>query len=135
VAKMGQDGHDRGQKVISSAFSDLGFEVDIGALFQTPEEVTEQALKNDVHVIGFSSLAAGHLTLLPALKTALKEKGRDDVMSGVGGVTPPDDVPTLLDMGAEAVSPPGTVIAQAAIDLLEALNRRLGYAQPEVKAS
>ena len=134
VAKMGQDGHDRGQKVISSAFSDLGFEVDIGALFQTPEEVTAQALKNDVHVIGFSSLAAGHLTLLPALKEALHAKRRDDVMVVVGGVIPPDDVQTLKDMGAEAVYPPGTVIAQAAIDVLETLNRRLGYSQPDVAA-
>jgi methylmalonyl-CoA mutase len=134
VAKMGQDGHDRGQKVISSAFADLGFAVDIGPLFQTPEEVTEEALANDVHVIGFSSLAAGHLTLLPALKAALKARGRDDMMVVVGGVIPPDDVPALKDMGAEAVYPPGTVIAQAAIDLLEALNRRMGYAQPEVKA-
>jgi methylmalonyl-CoA mutase len=87
-----------------------------------------------VHVIGFSSLAAGHLTLLPALKSALKARGRDDMMVVVGGVIPPDDVQTLKDMGAEAVYPPGTVIAQAAIDLLEALNRRLGYSQPEVNA-
>jgi methylmalonyl-CoA mutase len=134
VAKMGQDGHDRGQKVISSAFADLGFEVDIGPLFQTPEEVSAQALEKNVHVIGFSSLAAGHLTLLPALKDALHAAKRDDVMVVIGGVIPPDDVAPLRDMGAAAVFLPGTVIAQAAIDILERLNERLGYAQPVVAA-
>jgi methylmalonyl-CoA mutase len=134
VAKMGQDGHDRGQKVIASAFADLGFSVEIGPLFQTPEEVAAQALASDVHVIGFSSLAAGHLTLLPALREALVGKHRDDLMVVVGGVIPPDDVATLKAMGAAAVFPPGTVIADAAIELLEKLNERLGYAQPAVKA-
>jgi methylmalonyl-CoA mutase len=134
VAKMGQDGHDRGQKVIASAFTDLGFAVEIGPLFQTPEEVAAQALAGDVHVIGFSSLAAGHLTLLPALREALVAQGREDMMVVVGGVIPPDDVATLKEMGAAAVFPPGTVIAQAAIELLEKLNERLGYAQPQVKA-
>jgi methylmalonyl-CoA mutase len=134
VAKMGQDGHDRGQKVIASAFADLGFAVEIGPLFQTPEEVSTQALASDVHVIGFSSLAAGHLTLLPALREALAGKGRDDLMVVVGGVIPPDDVAALKDMGAAAVFPPGTVITEAAIELLEKLNERLGYAQPAVQA-
>ncbi|HWA22894.1 MAG TPA: methylmalonyl-CoA mutase family protein, partial [Caulobacterales bacterium] len=134
VAKMGQDGHDRGQKVISSAFADLGFEVDIGPLFQTPEEVSAQALAKNVHVIGFSSLAAGHLTLLPALKQALHAVKRDDIMVVIGGVIPPDDVAPLRDMGAASVFLPGTVIAQAAIDILERLNERLGYAQPVVAA-
>jgi methylmalonyl-CoA mutase len=135
VAKMGQDGHDRGQKVIASAFADLGFEVQIGALFQTPEEVADQALSGKVHVIGFSSLAAGHLTLLPALKDALSAKDAPDLMVVVGGVIPPEDVATLMEMGAAAVFPPGTVIAQAAIDVLEKLNERLGYAQPLVATS
>ncbi|TQN41478.1 heterodimeric methylmalonyl-CoA mutase large subunit precursor [Blastococcus colisei] len=127
VAKMGQDGHDRGQKVIATAFADLGFDVDVGPLFQTPDEVARQAVEADVHVVGVSSLAAGHLTLVPALKTALAELGADDVMIVVGGVIPPDDVPTLQEMGAEAVFLPGTVIAEAAQDLLRALADRLGH--------
>ncbi|MGE3142237.1 MAG: methylmalonyl-CoA mutase [Hyphomonadaceae bacterium] len=134
VAKMGQDGHDRGQKVIASAFNDLGFDVDIGPLFATPEETADLAIAGDVHVVGFSSLAAGHLTLAPALRDALKEKNRGDIMIVVGGVIPPDDVPTLKEMGAAAVYPPGAIIAQAAIDLLSALNARLGYAQVVQKA-
>ncbi|SNR57097.1 methylmalonyl-CoA mutase [Blastococcus mobilis] len=128
VAKMGQDGHDRGQKVIATAFADLGFDVDVGPLFQTPEEVARQAVEADVHVVGVSSLAAGHLTLVPALKDALVELGADDVMIVVGGVIPPDDVPTLEEMGAAAVFLPGTVIAEAAQDLLRALSSRLGHA-------
>jgi methylmalonyl-CoA mutase len=128
VAKMGQDGHDRGQKVIASAFADLGFDVDIGPLFQTPEEVARQAVENDVHVVGVSSLAAGHLTLVPALRDALSKEGRSDIMIIVGGVIPPDDVPTLKQMGAAAVYPPGTVIAEAAQDLLTTLGARLGHA-------
>ncbi|MBU6371387.1 MAG: methylmalonyl-CoA mutase [Alphaproteobacteria bacterium] len=128
VAKMGQDGHDRGQKVIASAFADLGFDVDIGPLFQTPEEVARQAVENDVHVVGVSSLAAGHLTLVPALREALSKEGRSDIMIIVGGVIPPDDVPTLKQMGASAVYPPGTVIADAAQDLLTTLGGRLGHA-------
>ncbi|MCU1668724.1 MAG: methylmalonyl-CoA mutase, large subunit [Blastococcus sp.] len=127
VAKMGQDGHDRGQKVISTAFADLGFDVDVGPLFQTPEEVARQAVEADVHVVGVSSLAAGHLTLVPALKEALAELGADDVMIVVGGVIPPDDVPTLKEMGAAAVFLPGTVIAEAAQDLLRTLSSRLGH--------
>ncbi|HET6393318.1 MAG TPA: methylmalonyl-CoA mutase [Blastococcus sp.] len=127
VAKMGQDGHDRGQKVIATAFADLGFDVDVGPLFQTPEEVARQAVEADVHVVGVSSLAAGHLTLVPALKKALADLGADDVMIVVGGVIPPDDVPTLKEMGAAAVFLPGTVIGEAAQDLLRALSSRLGH--------
>ena len=127
VAKMGQDGHDRGQKVIATAFADLGFDVDVGPLFQTPEEVARQAVEADVHVVGVSSLAAGHLTLVPALRDALAELGADDVLVVVGGVIPPDDVPTLKEMGAAAVFPPGTVIADAAQDLLRTLADRLGH--------
>ncbi|MBT8494015.1 MAG: methylmalonyl-CoA mutase [Deltaproteobacteria bacterium] len=124
VAKMGQDGHDRGQKVIATAFADLGFDVDIGPLFQTPEETARQAVENDVHVVGASSLAAGHLTLVPDLRAALAEHGRDDILIVVGGVVPPDDVPKLLDMGAAAVFGPGTVIADAAGELLDKLEGR-----------
>ncbi|RBY89868.1 methylmalonyl-CoA mutase [Blastococcus sp. TF02A-26] len=127
VAKMGQDGHDRGQKVIATAFADLGFDVDVGPLFQTPEEVARQAVEADVHVVGVSSLAAGHLTLVPALKEALAELGADDVVIVVGGVIPPDDVPTLKDMGAAEVFLPGTVIAEAAQGLLRTLSSRLGH--------
>ncbi|WP_029433333.1 methylmalonyl-CoA mutase [Blastococcus sp. URHD0036] len=127
VAKMGQDGHDRGQKVIATAFADLGFDVDVGPLFQTPEEVARQAVEADVHVVGVSSLAAGHLTLVPALKEALAELGADDVVIVVGGVIPPDDVPTLKEMGAAAVFLPGTVIAEAAQGLLRTLSERLGH--------
>ncbi|MGY1693544.1 MULTISPECIES: methylmalonyl-CoA mutase [unclassified Geodermatophilus] len=127
VAKMGQDGHDRGQKVIATAFADLGFDVDVGPLFQTPEEVARQAVEADVHVVGVSSLAAGHLTLVPALKSALADLGADDVLVVVGGVIPPDDVPRLREMGAAAVFPPGTVIAEAAQELLRTLSQRLGH--------
>ncbi|MBB3084803.1 methylmalonyl-CoA mutase [Geodermatophilus sabuli] len=127
VAKMGQDGHDRGQKVIATAFADLGFDVDVGPLFQTPEEVARQAVEADVHVVGVSSLAAGHLTLVPALRDALAGLGADDVLIVVGGVIPPDDVPTLREMGAAAVFPPGTVIAEAAQELLRTLSTRLGH--------
>jgi methylmalonyl-CoA mutase len=129
VAKIGQDGHDRGQKIIASAFADLGFDVDIGPLFATPEEVARQAVENDVHIVGVSSLAAGHLTLVPALKAALNRAGRPDVLIVVGGVIPPQDFDALRKAGADAIFPPGTVIAEAAADLLEALNQRLGYAQ------
>ncbi len=127
VAKMGQDGHDRGQKVIVTAFADMGFDVDVGPLFSTPEEVAQQAVDADVHIVGVNSLAAGHLTLVPALKHALADLGGEDVMIVVGGVIPPDDVPTLLEMGAAAVFPPGTVIAVAALDLLEKLAAQLGH--------
>ncbi len=129
VAKMGQDGHDRGQKVIATAFADLGFDVDIGPLFQTPEEVARQAVENDVHIVGISSLAAGHLTLVPSLKSALAADGREDVMIVVGGVVPPQDFDALMDAGASAIYPPGTVIAEAAQSLLVELNARLGYTQ------
>jgi methylmalonyl-CoA mutase len=134
VAKMGQDGHDRGQKVVASAFSDLGFDVEIGPLFATPEEVADQAIEKGVHIVGVSSLAAGHLTLTPALRAALEQRGRDDIMIVVGGVIPPEDVETLKEMGAAAVYPPGGVIADIAQDLLSALNQKLGYAQPARKA-
>jgi methylmalonyl-CoA mutase len=127
IAKMGQDGHDRGQKVIASAFADLGFDVDIGPLFQTPAEVARQAAENDVHVIGASSLAAGHLTLVPQLKEELRKLGREDIVIVVGGVIPPQDYEALYAAGAEAIYPPGTVISQAAISLLNSLNKRLGY--------
>ncbi|HMO31297.1 methylmalonyl-CoA mutase, partial [Enterovirga sp.] len=127
VAKMGQDGHDRGQKVIASAFADLGFDVDIGPLFATPAEAARQAIENDVHIVGVSSLAAGHLTLVPELKAALKEEGREDIMIVVGGVVPPGDYDALYAAGASAIFPPGTVIAEAAEKLLHELNGRLGY--------
>ena len=118
VAKMGQDGHDRGQKVISSAFADLGFDVDVGPLFQTPEEAARQAIENDVHILGVSSLTAGHLTLVPALRQALEDQGRGDIMIVVGGVIPPQDYPELYEAGAKAIFGPGTPIANAAIDIL-----------------
>jgi methylmalonyl-CoA mutase len=128
VAKMGQDGHDRGQKVIASAFADLGFDVDIGPLFATPAEAARQAIENDVHIVGVSSLAAGHLTLVPELKAELEKYGRDDIMIVVGGVIPPQDFDALHEAGASAIFPPGTVIADAAVSLLGELNQRLGYA-------
>ncbi len=127
VAKMGQDGHDRGQKVVVSAFADMGFDVDVGPLFSTPEEVAQQAVDADVHIVGVSSLAAGHLALLPALKEALAEQGRPDVMIVIGGVIPPDDVARLREMGAAAVFLPGTVIAESALDLLARLREQLGH--------
>jgi len=127
VAKMGQDGHDRGQKVIATAFADIGFDVDVGSLFSTPDEVARQAADNDVHVVGVSSLAAGHLTLVPALRDALAEAGRPDIMIVVGGVIPPGDFNELYAAGATAIFPPGTVIADAAIGLLHKLAHRLGY--------
>jgi methylmalonyl-CoA mutase len=127
VAKIGQDGHDRGQKVIASAFADLGFDVDIGPLFATPAEAARQAIENDVHIVGVSSLAAGHLTLVPELKAALVKEGRDDIMIVVGGVVPPQDYDALKSAGAEAIFPPGTVIAEAAEELLRKLNSRLGH--------
>jgi len=127
VAKMGQDGHDRGQKVIASAFADLGFDVDIGPLFATPEEAARQAVENDVHIVGVSSLAAGHLTLVPALKKALADEGREDIMIVVGGVVPPQDYDELYASGASAIFPPGTVISEAAEGLIHELNEKLGY--------
>jgi methylmalonyl-CoA mutase len=127
VAKMGQDGHDRGQKVIATAFADLGFDVDVGPLFQTPDEVARQAVEADVHVVGVSSLAAGHMTLVPELRSALESLGADDVLVVVGGVIPPDDVPLLKEAGAAEVFLPGTVIAEAAQSLLRTLSQRLGH--------
>ncbi len=121
VAKMGQDGHDRGAKIIATGFADMGFDVDVGPLFQTPEETARQAVENDVHVIGVSSLAAGHLTLVPALQEALAQLGRSDIMIVVGGVIPPQDYPALFEAGAKAIFGPGTPIAEAAIDLLKKL--------------
>ncbi|MGB5696251.1 MAG: methylmalonyl-CoA mutase [Polyangiales bacterium] len=126
VAKMGQDGHDRGQKVIATAFADLGFDVDIGPLFQTPEECAKQAIENDVHIVGASSLAAGHLTLVPQLKQALRDLGREDILVVVGGVIPPEDYDTLREAGAVAIFGPGTVISDAALELLEQLDAQLG---------
>ncbi len=127
IAKMGQDGHDRGQKVIATAFADLGFDVDIGPLFATPDEAARQAVENDVHIIGVSSLAAGHLTLVPELKAALAAEGRDDIMIVVGGVIPPGDYAALFEAGAKAVFGPGTNIPEAAIDLIAKLNSALGH--------
>ena len=127
LAKMGQDGHDRGQKVVASAFADLGFVVDIGPLFTTPQEAAQQAVDADVHIVGPSSLAAGHLTLVPELVQALADLGRPDIMIVVGGVIPPQDFDELRAAGAAAIFPPGTVIAAAADDLLDQLADRLGY--------
>jgi methylmalonyl-CoA mutase len=129
VAKIGQDGHDRGQKVIASAFADLGFDVDIGPLFATPQEAARQAVENDVHILGVSSLAAAHLTLVPELKKELAAQGRDDIMIVVGGVVPSQDYDALTKAGAEAIFPPGTVIAEAAEKLLKTLHHRLGHDQ------
>ncbi len=127
VAKVGQDGHDRGQKVIASAFADLGFDVSIGPLFQTPEEAAALAIEKDVHILGISTLAAGHLTMVPAVKRALEAAGRPDMMVVVGGVVPPEDYEALRDAGAAAIFPPGTSVVGAAATLVEELNRRLGY--------
>jgi methylmalonyl-CoA mutase len=126
VAKMGQDGHDRGQKVIATAFADLGFDVDVGPLFQTPAEVARQAVENDVHVVGVSTLAAGHLTLVPQLREELAKLGREDILIVVGGVIPPQDYPALYEAGAAAVFGPGTVIGEAAVTLLKELEGRVG---------
>ncbi|RJF74289.1 methylmalonyl-CoA mutase [Rhodopseudomonas palustris] len=127
VAKIGQDGHDRGQKVIASAFADIGFDVDIGPLFATADEAARQAVENDVHILGVSSLAAAHLTAVPELKAALKKQGREDIMIIIGGVVPPQDYDALKKSGAEAIFPPGTVIADAAEELIHKLNARLGH--------
>ncbi|MBS0189307.1 MAG: cobalamin-dependent protein, partial [Planctomycetes bacterium] len=121
VAKMGQDGHDRGQKVVASAYADLGFDVDIGPLFQTPEETARQAVENDVHVVGVSSLAAGHLTLVPALRRELDALGRPDILIVVGGVIPPQDYQALYDAGVSAIFGPGTVITNAARKMLDVM--------------
>ena len=135
VAKMGQDGHDRGQKVIATGFADLGFDVDIGPLFQTPAEVAGQAVDADVHVVGVNSLAAGHLTLVPELKAQLEALGRGDILIVVGGVVPPQDYDALLAAGATAIYPPGTVVAEAAVDLLGKLSELLGHSGPHGPAA
>ncbi|MET4606978.1 methylmalonyl-CoA mutase [Bradyrhizobium sp. JR4.1] len=129
VAKIGQDGHDRGQKVIASAFADIGFDVDIGPLFATADEAARQAVENDVHILGVSSLAAAHLTAVPELKAALKKQGREDIMIIIGGVVPPQDYDELYAAGAEAIFPPGTVIVDAADQLIQKLNARLGHSE------
>ena len=121
IAKMGQDGHDRGAKVVGTAYADLGFDVDMGPLFQTPEETAKMAVENDVHVVAMSSLAAGHKTLLPALVEELKKLGREDIMIIVGGVIPAQDYKFLLDHGASAIFGPGTVIPESAKKILELL--------------
>ncbi|MEP4053191.1 MAG: methylmalonyl-CoA mutase [Litorimonas sp.] len=125
IAKMGQDGHDRGQKVVATAFSDIGFDVVIGPLFQTPEEAAELGIASDVDVIAASSLAAGHLSLVPSLRDALKQNDREDILIIVGGVIPPEDVEKLKEMGAKAVFPPGTNIPDAVLEVLEIVNMRL----------
>ena len=128
LAKMGQDGHDRGQKVIATAFADLGFDVDVGPLFQTPAETARQAVENDVHIVGVSTLAAGHLTLVPQLREELAKLGREDIMIVAGGVIPPQDYPALYEAGAAAVFGPGTVIGEAAAKLVRVLADELGIA-------
>jgi methylmalonyl-CoA mutase len=125
VAKMGQDGHDRGAKVVATAYADMGFDVDVGALFQTPAETAQEAVDNDVHIVGMSSLAAGHKTLLPQLIEELAKRGRDDIMVIAGGVIPAQDYEYLREHGAAAIYGPGTVIPAAAKEMLEILNRRL----------
>jgi methylmalonyl-CoA mutase len=121
IAKMGQDGHDRGAKVVATGYADVGFDVDIGPLFQTPREAAKQAVENDVHILGVSSLAAGHKTLVPQVIEALKEYGREDIMVIVGGVIPVQDYQFLFDAGALAVYGPGTRISEAAIEILQIL--------------
>ena len=127
VAKMGQDGHDRGAKVVSTAYADMGFDVDIGPLFQTPEEAAQEAVDNDVHIVGMSSLAAGHKTLLPALVEELKKRGREDIMVIAGGVIPPQDYAFLYEHGATCIFGTGSIIPECAKEMLIALNKRLGY--------
>jgi methylmalonyl-CoA mutase len=121
IAKLGQDGHDRGAKVVATGYADLGFDVDIGPLFQTPKEATKQAVENDAHILGISSLAAGHKTLVPQVIAELKAHHREDIMVIVGGVIPAQDYPFLFDAGAVGIFGPGTKIAQAAIDMLRIL--------------
>ena len=128
---MGQDGHDRGAKVVATAYADMGMDVDIGPLFQTPEETAQDAVDNDVHIVGMSSLAAGHKTLLPQLVEELEKRGRGDIMVVVGGVIPAQDYPFLLEHGASAIFGPGTVIPAAAKQMLEILNQRLRRAEEE----
>ena len=127
IAKIGQDGHDRGAKVIATAFADLGFDVDIGPLFQTAAETVKQAIENDVHAIGMSSLAGGHKTLLPQVKAELRKWGREDIVIVVGGVIPNQDYPYLYEQGASAIFGPGTVIPEAAKKVIRAIYEKLGY--------
>ena len=129
VAKMGQDGHDRGAKVVATAYADMGFDVDVGPLFQTPEETAQDGVDNDVHIIGMSSLAAGHKTLLPQLIEELKKRGREDIMVIVGGVIPAQDYDFLYSHGASAIFGPGTIIPAAAKEMLDILNERLRLAE------
>ena len=128
IAKPGLDGHDRGAKVVATAFADLGFDVDVGPLFQTPSETARQAVENDVHIVGLSSLAGGHKTLLPQLVNELKQLGRGDILVVCGGVIPQQDYEFLRANGAAAIFGPGTVIPDAAKNLLAEMSRRLGYA-------
>ena len=121
VAKMGQDGHDRGAKVVATSFADIGFDVDVGPLFQTPKEVAKQAVENDVHILGISSLAAGHKTLVPQVITELKKYGRTDILVIVGGVIPQDDHNFLFNSGVSNVFGPGSIIAESALDILKKL--------------
>jgi len=123
VAKLGQDGHDRGARVIATSFADLGFDVDIGPLFQTPDEAARQAIENDVHILGISSLAGGHSTLVPETISALKKMGRDDILVVVGGIIPPDDIPELKEAGVSGIFGPGTPISEAALALLDILDK------------
>jgi methylmalonyl-CoA mutase len=132
VAKIGQDGHDRGQKVIASALADFGFEVEIGPLFATPEEAARQAIENNVHIVGVSSLAAGHLTFVPQLRAALLRGGGGNIMIVVGGVIPPQDFDALREAGVAAIFPPNTAVPEGAARLIEELNDRLGYRQKDV---
>ena len=125
VAKLGQDGHDRGAKVVATAFADLGFDVDIGPLFQTPEECARQAIENDVHAVGVSTLAAGHKTLVPAIIQALQAQGADDIIVFVGGVVPRQDYEFLVDAGVKGIYGPGTPIPASAKDVLEQIRARL----------
>ena len=131
VAKMGQDGHDRGAKVVATAYADIGFDVDVGPLFQTPEETAQDAVDNDVHIVGMSSLAAGHKTLLPQLVEELRKRGREDIMVIVGGVIPAQDYEFLRRCGASAIFGPGTVIPAAAKEMLDILNERLRLVEAE----
>jgi methylmalonyl-CoA mutase len=131
VAKVGQNAHDREQKAIASAFADLGFDVDIGAPFATPAEVAQVAVENDVHIVSVSSLAAGHLTLVPELRQELEKQKRPDILIVAGGVIPPGDYPALYETGAIAIFSPGANIPEAAADLLAKLNAHLGYAKRE----
>ena len=124
VTKLGQDGHDRGAKVIATAFADIGFDVDVGALFQTPEEAAREAIENDVHIVGVSTLAAGHKVLVPQLIEALRRQGGEDILVVVGGVVPPADHQALKDAGVAAIYPPGTNIPAAAREILELLRAR-----------